>query len=148
MENCLVKEILPCPYTGQQFEGYDKVHLEYGILADVFSGKVMPSYSEALKKITGIYCLTDKNTGKLFIGSAYGEGSVAKRWGSYLDAKRGGNKKLLALYKEKGDKYFEDNFTFTLIEYFGSSYDPEKIIEREQYWKNCFNTIKKGYNDN
>jgi len=56
--------------------------------------------------------------------------------------------KLKKLYKEKGDKYFEKYFTFTLIEYFGLSYDPEKIFKREQYWKKCLNTIENGYNDN
>lgn len=39
-------------------------------------------------------------------------------------------------------------FTFTLLEYFGLSYDPMKIKDREQYWKRCFDTIKNGYNDN
>ena len=28
------------------------------------------------------------------------------------------------------------------------SYDPMKILEREQYWKHCFDTINNGYNDN
>lgn len=148
LNNSLVKEILPCQYNGEQFEGYDRVHLEFKKLSDVFNGKIMPTYCEALKKITGIYCLTDKNTGKLYIGSASGEGGVAQRWGNYLETKHGGNKKLVALYEEKGDKYFEENFTFTIIEYFGLSYDCGKLVEREQYWKKCFNTIKKGYNDN
>lgn len=103
---------------------------------------------EALKKITGVYCLTDMKTGKLYIGSATGGEGVAQRWGNYLDSKHGGNKKLVALYQEKGAEYFEEYFTFTLLEYFGLSYDPEAIIAREQYWKRCLGTIKHGYNDN
>ena len=66
----------------------------------------------------------------------------------YLDSKHGGNKKLIALYEQKGEEYFEKYFTYTLLEYFGLSYDPIKILEREQYWKRCFDTIKNGYNDN
>ncbi|WP_299996268.1 GIY-YIG nuclease family protein [uncultured Clostridium sp.] len=108
----------------------------------------MPTYYEALKNVTGVYWLTDRNTEKLYIGLATGEEGVAQRWGIYLDSKHGGNKKLIALYKEKGAEYFEQYFTYTLIEYFGLSYDPAKIIEREQYWKMCFNTIPNGYNDN
>ena len=54
----------------------------------------------------------------------------------------------MALYNEKGPEYFEEYFTYTLLEYFGLFYDPRRIIEREQYWKMCFNTIKNGYNDN
>lgn len=40
------------------------------------------------------------------------------------------------------------NSCFTLLEYFGLSYDPIKILEREQYWKKCLDTIRNGYNDN
>ena len=143
-----VIEILPCIYSGEQFEGYDNVNLPYNKLKDIFEGKIMPTYYEALKKITGIYCLTDTSNGKLYIGSATGEGGVAQRWGNYLSSKHGGNVKLRKLYQQKGDKYFEKYFTYTLIEYFGLSYHPEKILKREQYWKKCFNTIEHGYNDN
>lgn len=148
IDACFVKEILSCQYNGEQFEGYDRVYLPYGKLKDVLQGKIMPTYCEALKKITGIYCLTDTKNGKLYIGSATGEGGVAQRWGNYLDSKDGGNKKLIELHKEKGDEYFKDNFTYTLIEYFGLFYDQKKIKEREQYWKKCFDTINNGYNCN
>lgn len=143
-----VKEILPCLYSGESFNGYDNVNLPYKKLKDIFDGKIMPTYAEALKKITGVYCLTDTNNGKLYIGSATGTEGVAQRWGNYLSSKHGGNVKLRKLHDEKGDEYFEKYFTYTLIEYFGLSYDPEKVKEREQYWKNCFDTIKNGYNDN
>lgn len=148
LEQTTVKEILPCLYSGETFEGYDSVHLPFHRLADIFHGRILPTYYEALKKITGVYCLTDTHTGKLYIGSATGEGGVAQRWGNYLDSKHGGNKKLIALYEQKGAEYFEKYFTFTLLEYFGLSYDPAKILEREQYWKKCLDTIKNGYNDN
>lgn len=143
-----VKEVLPCKYNGEKFEGYDRVNLPYSRLQAVFDGKIMPTYYEALKKITGIYCLTDCSTGKLYIGSATGNGGVGQRWGNYLASKHGGNVKLRKLYEKEGDAYFEKNFTFTLLEYFGLSYDPEKIIKREQHWKRCLDTIAHGYNDN
>lgn len=149
IDKATVKEILPCLYSGEQFEGYDKVHLPYRRLADIFDGKIMPTYYEALKKITGVYCLTDTSNGKLYIGSATGSEGVAQRWGSYLDSNHGGNVKLVELFNEEGAEYFEKNFTFTLLEYFGLSYDPNKIIEREQYWKKCLDTkYPHGYNDN
>lgn len=148
INQAIAREVLPCVYSGEKFEGYDKVHLQYNRLADIFSGRILPTYYEALKKVTGVYCLTDKNNGKLYIGSATGEEGVAQRWGNYLDSKHGGNKKLIALYKEKGEEYFEKNFTYTLLEYFGLSYDPIRILERERYWKMCFDTVNNGYNDN
>lgn len=143
-----VKEVLPCRYSGERFEGYDKVNLPYSRLKDVFDGKIMPTYHEALCKITGVYCLTDTCTGKLYIGSATGTEGVWQRWGNYLASKHGGNVKLRKLYEKEGDAYFEQYFTFTLLEYFGLSYDPDRIKEREQYWKKCLDTIAHGYNDN
>ena len=148
IDQATVKEVLPCIYSGEKFEGYDRVHLPYHRLADIFNGKILPTYYEALKKITGVYCLTDTYTGMLYIGSATGEEGVAQRWGNYLDSKHGGNKKLVDLYNRKGAEYFEKHFTFTLLEYFGLSYDTSKIIDREQYWKMCLDTIRNGYNDN
>lgn len=148
LDQAVVKEILPSIYSGEMFEGYDRVHLPYHKLSHIFEGKILPTYYEALKKITGVYCLTDTNTGKLYIGSATGIEGVSQRWGDYLNSSHGGNKKLVDLYNKKGKDYFEQHFTFTLLEYFGLSYDPVKIIEREQYWKRCLNTIKNGYNDN
>lgn len=59
LDQATVKEILPCLYSGENFEGYDRVHLPYNRLADIFNGRIMPTYYEALKKITGVYCLTD-----------------------------------------------------------------------------------------
>ena len=82
-------------YSGETIEGYDLVKLPYPRFKDDFSAKIMPTYHEALQKITGVYCLTDTSNGKLYIGSATGEGGVAQRWGNYLDSKHGGNVKLI-----------------------------------------------------
>lgn len=143
-----VVEVLPCIYSGETFNGYDNVYLPYRRLQDIFSGRILPTYYEALKKVKGIYCLTDTSNGFLYIGSATGEEGVAQRWGNYLSTKHGDNKGLVDLYKEKGEKHFEEFFTFTLLEYFSLSYDDNRIIEREQYWKKCFDTINHGYNRN
>ena len=84
-----------------------------------------------------------KNRGKF---TEYCNGKVTQKC---IDkAKRSGNKKLVKLYKDEGEGYFKENFTFTLLEYFGLSYDRDEIIIREQYWKRCLQTIKHGYNDN
>ena len=148
INKAIVKEILPTIYDGDKFKGYDQISIPYSKLSDIFNQKISPTYYEALSKITGIYCLTDNNNGKLYIGSATGNGGVAQRWGNYFATKHGGNKELINLCNKKGIKYFEKNFTYSIIEYFGLSYDIEKIKQREQYWKTVFDTIKHGYNDN
>lgn len=144
----MVKEVLPALYSGEAFQGYDHVHLPYAKLDRIFRREIMSSYHDALEGVTGIYCLTDTKTGKLYIGSATGEGGVAARWGNYLDSKHGGNKKLRELYDHEGEEYFRRYFEFTLLEYFGMSYDPQKVLERESWWKDCLDTREHGYNDN
>ena len=145
--NIEVKEILPVLYNGEIFEGYDKVNLSFEKLKDILYNKLSPTYYNALEKITGVYALTDISNGKIYIGSAYGNKGVAGRWLEYIDTKHGWNQELIKLY-ELDNKYFEKNFQFTLLEYFNSTYDEQKIIEREQYYKKCFSTIKNGYNAN
>lgn len=148
LDEATVKEVLPAMYSGETFQGYDRVRLSFDKLGRIFKREIMPSYHDALENVTGVYCLTDTNTGRLYIGSATGEGGVAQRWGNYLDTKHGGNEKLRRLYEEKGEAYFRKYFVFTLLEYFGMSYDPQKVLERESWWKDCLDTRKHGYNDN
>lgn len=143
-----VVEILPKDYEKISFNGLDNVHLKYSDLKLVLNNEKYSDYRNALLSVKGVYCLTDSSTGKLYIGSAYGENGVAQRWNDYLNTKTGGNKGLIELYKKKGEKYFINNFLFTLIEFFGMNYDDKKIIEREQYWKEAFATRETGYNSN
>lgn len=147
-KKAVVKELLPGLYTGRSFEGYDNVHLTYRELQDILDGKIMPGFQNALAKVSGIYCLTDKKNGKLYIGSATGENGIAQRWRSYLDSTHGDNKELIELYNAEGASYFEEYFEFTLLEFFSTSYDKDKVLERESYWKECLDTRRHGYNGN
>lgn len=143
-----VHEVLPTLYSGEIFHGYDQIHLSYAKLNRIFKREIMPSYYDALESVTGVYCPTDTKIRKLYIGSATGEGGVAARWGNYLDSKHGGNKKLQELYEREGAECFDKYFKFTLLEWFGMSYDPDKVLKREQWWKDCLSTRANGYNDN
>lgn len=148
IDKCFVKEILANLYCGDEFKGYDKVNLEYSKLDDIFNKKILKTYATALETIKGVYCLTDTNTGLLYIGSATGEEGIKQRWGDYFRTKDGGNKKLKALHDKEGEEYFKKYFKFTLLEYFSMGYDDEKIRERERYWKECLDTCEHGYNAN
>jgi len=96
----------------------------------ILNGAKYSDYRSALESANGVYCLTDTKTGKLYIGSAYGENGIAQRRSNYIDTKTGGNKDLVVLFKKEGESYFEENFEFTLIEYFGMNTDAERIIKR------------------
>ena len=146
IEKISVKEILSCLYSEDSFDGYDNVYLTYDKLSRMFRKEILPSYYEALSKVSGVYCLTDTKTGKHYIGSATGIEGVRQRWGDYFSSKDGGNKKLIELKNKEGEEYFEKYFTFTLIEFYNRSYDREKVKVRERYWMKCLDTINNGYN--
>lgn len=128
-----------------RFEGFDKVHLTYNELNKILSNK-NSDYYKILNNIKGIYCLTDKNTGKLYIGSAYGDNGIAKRWEDYAITEDGGNKELIKLKKKP--EYIKKYFTYSLLEFFDKNVSDDYILSREKYWKKLLDTIKHGYNDN
>lgn len=68
-----------------------------------------------------------------YLNSVTDEGGISVLWGSYLNSKHGGNKKLRELYDREDEEYFQRYFEFTLLEYFGMSYDSLKVLEREQW---------------
>ena len=77
-------------------------------------------------KISGIYQITSKITGKYYVGSAI---SIKQRWSSHrsmLSKGKHNNKHLQNTF----NKYGPDDFRFKVIEYCGNTV----LIEREQYW--------------
>lgn len=92
--------------TVSQFTDYDSVELSFDELQEVIEGHYS-DYYKALSSVKGIYMIIDGNTGKLYVGSAYGEDGIWGRWKSYANTFHGGNCELEMLYKEKGEGYFE-----------------------------------------
>lgn len=148
LDEAKVVEILPRPYEPISFKGYDEVVLSYRDLQNILKMEKYEDYRKVLSAVKGVYVLADKKTGKLYIGSAYGEYGLAQRWNCYLDTKTGGNQGLTDLYHQKGESYFLDNFQFALLEFFGSNTDDSKIISRETHWKNVLLSKDFGYNKN
>ena len=142
-----VIEILPEEYEAITFNGYKNVRLKFKDLKLILETNKYNSYKEMLKNIKGIYCITDPNDGKTYIGSAYGEEGIAQRWDCYKNTENGGNKMLIDLIEEKDENYF-DNMIFTLVEYFDLSTPEKEIIERENYWKVTFGSRIDGLNKN
>ena len=143
-----VAEILSAELKPIEFSGFDNVHLSFSTLMQVLESEKYSEYRRNLASVKGVYCLTDRANGKLYVGSAYGENGVAQRWKVYLDSKTGGNVKLKQLYRRKSKKYFEKNFTFTLLEFFDKKTSDKKVLIRENYWKEALDSRVHGYNDN
>lgn len=137
------------------FPGYTNLSLSYQDLKRHWNDK---TWYEHLSSVYGVYVITDTKTGKLYVGSAYGDDGIYGRWSAYLkngydkselEESRYPNKKLKILVNQKGIKYIQEHFQYSILEIFSKSeLGKQKALEREAYWKNVLKTRKFGYNAN
>lgn len=143
-----VLEILNDMYTGDHFPGYDKIRLSYSELERIIR-RQLPEWIAALSNQKAVYLITDKFTGKMYVGSATSDnGMLLRRWGDYVANGHGGNQQLVELIKQKGFQYVKDNFVYSVLENYNARVDDSYILGRENWWKETLLTKKFGYNDN
>ncbi len=143
-----VCQILPDTFDDDDFPGYDKVKLSYRQLKSILD-RNKKDWIAALESQKAVYLITDLNNGKLYVGSATSEtGMLLHRWQDYALNCHGGNKELKKIVDEKGIKYVQDNFQYSILENYNAKIDDEIIKARESWWKEILQTKKYGYNDN
>ena len=94
----------------------------------------------AKEKIIGVYRITNKANGKVYIGSSV---DIKGRWNSHIsDLSRGVHRNQYL--QNAWNKYGKDNFVFEIIE----KCSKDEINLREQYWIDTYNASirDKGYN--
>lgn len=142
INECEVFEILNDTFDDDGFPGYDNVDLSWHDLKRVIEKK---DWKTALENQKGIYLITDIETGKRYVGSAYGENMLLGRWKNYVETLHGGNKDL----KNLSEEYIKNNFRYSILEIYKSTIDDKVIINREHYWMKILLTKNKkfGYNN-
>ncbi len=83
-----VCEILRESYSGEFFCGYENISQDFFMLEVIFKNE-RTNWKSALENIKGVYVITDKKTGKKYIGSAYGDTGIWSRWASYMKTGHG-----------------------------------------------------------
>lgn len=147
-DKLVVNQILPVVFDGDEFPGYDKVRLSYNQLRGIL-GANKKDWIAALENQKAVYLITDKNNGKLYVGSATSDkGMLLQRWRNYIDNGHGGNKELLDLVKEKGFDYVKENFQYSILENYNAKVEDHVILERESWWKETLQSRNFGYNSN
>ena len=141
-----VSQILKKPYSVEPFPGYENVMVDYNLLKTIIQENE-ESWFTALSNMKGIYLIVDKESGKQYVGSAYGEDAFWSRWSEYVKNGHGGNKLLRKLMKEKGKDYAH-NYQFSILEIRSMKTEDKEIIDRESYWKNALQSREFGYNEN
>lgn len=143
----IVSEIRKTTITSTPFPDYESLNINYSYLKTLVVNNDSV-WKSALQSVKGVYLITDKLTGKHYVGSAYGNEAIWQRWSNYVKTGHSGNKKLKLLLKTKGKEYLK-NFYFSILEIAAKSKDDEYIIKRESHWKNMLLTRGEfGYNDN
>ena len=144
----VVNQILPDVYDGEDFPGYDKVRLSYAQLEVIIRcGK--KDWIAALSNQKAVYLITDKNTGKLYVGSATSDsGMLLQRWSNYVANGHGGNKELIELVEHEGFDYVKKHFQYAILENYNAKVEDRVILIRESWWKETLQTRIWGYNSN
>lgn len=143
-----VLEVLPALFDGDEFPGYDRVRLSYAQLHSI-TARQKKSWIAALENQKAVYLITDKHTGKLYVGSATSDnGMLLARWSSYAENGHGDNVKLKALVSQKGFEYIKENFQYSILENYNARVDDHIILERESWWKEALQSRVFGYNGN
>ena len=129
-----VQEILREPYSGRSFPGYEDIDLSFEELETLVKND-RPDWRAALENTKGVYLISDTDTGKRYVGSAYGDQGIWSRWRAYTQTGHGGNVELRALVSDPTLVYCRANFRFALLEHRPGRTPDEIIQAREAFWK-------------
>ena len=133
--------------NSQDFVGYDNLILSFGLLKDIVEKPdVYDKYITALSVVKAVYLITDRKTGKQYIGSATGNDGLFGRWKEYVKTFHGGNSGIRDYLATTSDSY--KNFQFSILQIFSMNESTEKILNCETLWKNKLLTKYFGLNDN
>lgn len=138
-------EIYPTKLNVGNFPGYKCLNITKSML-DIIVEKQVPTWKTALENVAGVYLISDKITGKLYVGSANGEGGIWQRWVSYSKSGHGGNVEIAALTRQ--NCLHPNGFSFSILEIADIHESPEHILSRESHWKRVLQTREHGLNSN
>lgn len=141
-----VIELAAEPLTVGEFPGFKAVHLSKVELDAVVKQQV-PSWRAALSSVCGVYLIADERTGKLYVGSASGEGGFWRRWSEYSETGHAGNVELRRLLRAEGEER-AGAFRFSILETADIAAHPEDILRREAHWKRVLLSREHGWNAN
>ncbi len=107
-------EIRPEKMEIAAFPGYSSTMLTKQHL-DIVVKQGIESWHSALASVAGVYVIADRQTGKLYVGSATGVNGIWSRWCAYSETGHGNNVELIELLAKEGASY-ADNFQYGVLE--------------------------------
>ena len=113
---------------------YEEISLTYGELSHVIN-ESLDAWKRKLTVVNGIYVISDRKTGKLYVGSTYNRDGIWGRWEDYARTGHGGDVELASLVAETPD-YAKDNFVWSILQTLPLNVSDIEAIRVETLWKN------------
>lgn len=130
----------------KQFTDYFDFILNFGELKEIITNQYS-DWKKVLSITKGIYLINDTKTGKLYVGSAYGDEGIWGRWNKYvLTNGHGDNKTLKELIAV--DPSHANNFQFSILMLLPRTITADEAIKKERLFKNKLGTNSFGLNNN
>ena len=141
-QDMLVHELRPERIHLAEFPGFKKVDLAYRDLS-ILVRQNSTSWRVELSNVAGVYLVSDPEAGKLYVGSAHGEGGIWAQWSRFI---QGGSDdvELMNVIAELGAERAR-LFRFSLLEIADMHASLEEVREREAHWKGVLLFHGHGY---
>lgn len=130
----------------KQFTDYFDFILNFDELKEIVTNQYS-DWKRMLSVTKGIYLINDTKTGKLYVGSAYGENGIWGRWSNYVLTNGHGNNKTLKELIEN-DFTHGNHFQFSILMLLPRTITPDEAIKKERLFKNKLGTNSFGLNNN
>ncbi len=130
----------------KQFTDYFDFILDFKELQEIVYNQYV-DWKRMLSVTKGIYLISDTKTGKLYVGSAYGDDGIWGRWTNYVSTNGHGNNKALKELIIK-DSNYAVNFNFSILMLLPSTITSDQAIQKERLFKNKLGTNSFGLNNN
>lgn len=135
------------PDEKKVFMGYEKVLLSYDQLKEIIDNQeIYEAWHTALKSVNAIYLIVDTETGKQYVGSAYGTDGLFGRWNCYINTLHGNNKEMKQVICDYPERYHA--FQFSILQILPKTIISDDVIEIENLWKKKLLSMTFGMNDN
>lgn len=131
----------------KRFTDYFDLILDFKELSEIVEYQYS-DWKQVLSAIKGVYLITDQHTGKLYVGSAYGDDGIWGRWSEYVATNgHGGNKSLKDLVDADAE-YASKHFQFSILMLLPKTITADEAIRKEQLFKRKLGTNSFGLNNN
>ena len=140
-----VLEILPKPYSGRPFPGFERIDLSFSELVGLVDNDRL-DWRASLESVKGVYLISvrTRTAVRRYVGAAYGEQGIWSRWVQYAETGHGGTAELSQLMEDRGLDYCRQHFRFALLEHMPRNTSDESVQDREIHWKRILGTRDRG----